>query len=71
MQLQFRDLHVGDTFDWIDDNHRDRNSFYDRCVKTSARGYRTLDGGESATRNYTVGSVRANVFHVSIDGKGN
>lgn len=68
MQLQFRDLHVGDTFDWIDDAHPTRNSFYDRCVKTSSRGYRTLDGGATATRNLTVGSIAAKVFHVSKDG---
>lgn len=60
LNYRFRDLRVGDTFDFINDENRILNSFYERVRKTSARKYETLDG----TTSYRVGSVYAVVYHV-------
>lgn len=56
--MMFKDLAVGQTFDWVDDTRTGYNSFYAACRKTSARKY--TDG----RFDYRVGSVRAEVFHV-------
>ena len=56
--MQFRDLSIGTTFDWIDDENPTWNSFATRCLKISARKYR------AAGVNYTVGTVDAKVYHV-------
>jgi hypothetical protein len=55
--MQFRDLHIGDTFDFIGPDNM-LNSFYRRCVKTGPRSYACENGGR-----YTVGSVSAAVYH--------
>ena len=65
--MKFRDLTIGQSFDFISDN-RSLNSFYDRCIKTSARQYQSL---ESATV-YTIGSINAAIYHAApgLDGYG-
>jgi len=57
--MKFRDLKVGDTFDWLNDAKPMYNSFYLRCTKMSARGYEDERGTQ-----HKVGSVNAEVFHV-------
>jgi hypothetical protein len=57
--MKFRDLQIGQTFDWINDAKPFLNSFYHRCEKTSARGYK-----DSNEVYYTVGSGKAEVYHV-------
>lgn len=57
----FSDLSIGDEFDFIDDANPTLSSFFDRCVKTSQRGYK----GASTGQTYRVGSVRARVYHVT------
>lgn len=59
---KFRDLNIGQTFDWIDDDRRNEASFFMPCVKISARKYRTTDG--EPVMHYTVGSINAKVHHV-------
>jgi hypothetical protein len=60
---KFRDLAVGDTFDWISEGDtRMFNSFFKRCVKLSARTYTETEGEE--LHRYRVGSIGAAVFHV-------
>lgn len=56
--VKFKALRFGDSFDWVNDAHPCCNSFYNRCVKVSARGYH--DG----ERLYQVGSINATVYHV-------
>lgn len=58
---RFKDLQVGQTFDFIDENNVAINSFYDRCVKTSTRRYRSLRTGQ----NYVVGTIYVTVYNVS------
>lgn len=62
MQLKFKDLHVGDKFDFIDDAHPENNSFYARCTTTATRMYRANN------RNYLVGSTNVRVYHVEKKG---
>src|SRR4051812_5462078 len=66
----FRQLGLGDTFDFIDDSHL-RNSFFLRCMKTGPRSYQSISVVDSAggpwTLNgtkYRVGSVGVKVHHV-------
>lgn len=58
---QFRDLAVGQTFDFIDPQHPDWNSFFRRCIKTGPRRYSTTDEPKMDMR---VGSINVQVFHV-------
>jgi len=58
----FGSLKVGDTFDFINDEKPTWNSFYKRCVKTSARTYKALDDSKTV---HKVGSVNAKVYHVN------
>jgi hypothetical protein len=62
----FGDLSVGHTFDWIDPDNRAHNSFFARCIKISARKY-----AEVACRDkvYSVGTIKAKVFHVAYAGE--
>jgi hypothetical protein len=62
-RARFRDLAVGQTFDFIEDSSIN-NSFYDQCVKISARRYRSHTGTV-----YTVGSINAKVYHVNESGE--
>jgi hypothetical protein len=55
----FADVKIGQTFDFISPD-RLMNSFFDECVKVSARKYRSLATG----REIRVGSIRAKVYHV-------
>jgi hypothetical protein len=56
---QFRDLAVGQLFDWIDrDSTPAYNSFFDLCKKISARKYVSVDSG----RICTVGTIKAKVY---------
>ena len=64
---KFRDLAIGQTFDWVNEGSR-FNSFFKRCVKLSKRTYTTVEG-ESEPRPMRVGSINANVFHESEKGK--
>lgn len=56
--MKFRELNVGDTFDWIKPNSM-FNSFYLRCRKTSTRSYTDEKG-----TLHKVGTVNASVYHV-------
>ena len=62
--IKFRDLLIGDTFDFIDDNNRLMNSFYDRCVKTSSRTYKSIELNPHYDGKSQVGSINAIVHHV-------
>lgn len=53
-RIKFRDLAVGDTFDWVNPAAPAQNSFYDYCLKTGARTYENETG-----RKFTVGSIDA------------
>ena len=57
--MKFRDLAIGDTFDFIGPD-RMFNSFYARCCKVSSRGYR-----DDKLNRYQVGTVDCEVFHVN------
>lgn len=59
--MKFRELMVGDTFDFIEDGSI-YNSFYLRCTKTSIRTY-TYDD-KLGTYDATVGSINVEVHHV-------
>lgn len=58
---RFRDLAIGQTFDFVDDSRPGFNSFYSRCMKTSTRMYATQD---HPTLRYRVGTINVPVFHV-------
>lgn len=58
--MTFKELKIGQVFDWVNPERPHENSFYDRCKKISARKYAGLVNG----RVYTVGTVRAKVFNV-------
>ncbi len=69
MKQTFKDLSIGETFDWISPNIT-FNSFYEPCRKISARGYvAVLESGEENPRygKMRVGSVSANVYHVGCN----
>lgn len=57
--VQFRDLKIGDSFDWINPAKPTQNSFYDYCVKTGKRTYDDEKG-----RTHRVGTINAAVFNV-------
>jgi len=60
MFIRFRELSVGDTFDFIEDETNPHiNSFFYRCRKTGTRTYETLNGDP-----HTVETVNCKVFHV-------
>jgi hypothetical protein len=54
----FRQVKIGQTFDFISPGFS--NSFFDECVKTSTRKYRSL----ATNLEYRVGSINADVYHV-------
>lgn len=62
--MKFRDLSIGDTFDFIAGDPL-FVSFRDRCQKISARKYINVEV-ESRNRGivYRVGSIDASVYHV-------
>lgn len=57
----FKDLSIGDTFDFVNMAQPTMNSFYRRCVKVSTRKYQAI---EEPKTMYQVGSVSARVYHV-------
>ncbi len=60
----FRDLSIGDTFDFISPD-RTGNSFYARCVKLSARTYIEEELFLTPAPHHTIGSINASVYHVA------
>lgn len=60
--MKFRDLTIGQEFDFIDAHRSTFNSFYDRCRKESARTYVSIHDG---TR-YRVGSINAIVHNYEV-----
>lgn len=60
MTTTFKSLPIGAKFDFVDEARPTLNSFYDRCVKRSARGYMSLRTGLKAN----VGKVTVEVYHV-------
>lgn len=64
---RFRDLAIGQTFDFIDDSRPHLNSFFERCTKISARSYtwQGWDWENGGKRDYStrVGTINAGVFH--------
>jgi len=60
--MQFKDLSIGDTFDFIGPD-RMMNSFYARCRKLSARKYEWEENGIRYLGS--VGSIKASVYHVN------
>ena len=64
--MKFRDLSIGQTFDWIDDANPSHNHFFHRCRKISARKYETVEPGGAMGKlmDCRVGTTSAKVFHV-------
>jgi hypothetical protein len=60
---KFRELTIGSTFDFVDDANLHHNSYYQRCVKTGTRTYESL---EAVPSKMHVGSIDAQVFHVTF-----
>lgn len=58
----FKELHVGDSFDWINPAEGAYNSFFQRCVKVDAYRYTAEDAALGKMR---VGSLGATVYHVN------
>lgn len=56
--MTFKELRIGQTFDFVSPD-RLYNLFHDRCVKISARRYRSLNSGLL----FTVGTVKCRVFN--------
>ena len=56
---KFRDVKIGQAFDFINDAEPQLTSFWHRCIKTGARTYENLTGVK-----YRIGSVNAKVYHV-------
>jgi len=57
--VQFKDLKIGDTFDFVDDKAIGYNSFFERCTKITARKYKS-----ETDVIYRVGKITCEVFHV-------
>jgi hypothetical protein len=62
MKTTFKDLEIGQTFDFVDPDAGTRNSFYARCVKLTARTYREINTSTGFV--HRIGTVKARVFHV-------
>lgn len=58
--MTFKDLAIGDSFDFMDPESL-RNSFSHRCTKLSSRTY---SYGVRREFKATVGTVKARVYHV-------
>jgi hypothetical protein len=63
MSHKFSELKLGDTFDFIGPVPR-FNSFYERCTKTSSRGYTWWHPERNAPVPCVVGTINCKVFHV-------
>lgn len=71
MTQKFSELKIGDTFDFISPDFM-LNSFYERCVKISARRYQwrnpvkcSLSPAEFLTAR--VSNIHTRVYHVNED----
>jgi hypothetical protein len=62
--MRFRDLPLGATFDFLNDSQPMFNSFYDRCQKTSARTYVSVELNPKYDGRYQIGSINCQVYHV-------
>ena len=68
--MKFREIAIGDTFDWIDERARMRSNWQHRFVKVSAIHYRGLYDTMTAESCYLLGdptmvkNVDASVFSV-------
>lgn len=70
--LRFRDLAIGQTFDFVDDSRPGYNSFFGRVRKITSRSYvlASFDTTAYSPNRYRssdvmrVGSINARVFHV-------
>lgn len=60
----FRDLAIGQTFDFIDDDNRMLNSFFARCTKIGPRTYTWHANIGRRVMRTQVGSIYAQVFHI-------
>ncbi len=58
---QFRDIKPGDTFDFDGGIYP---SFYDRCIKTSARKYQTLERPQDFPDGMKVGTINVEIYNV-------
>lgn len=57
--MEFRDLKIGQSFDFLNDAMPRYNSFFKRCTKTGFSTYEDEDGDR-----HRVGTIKANVYHV-------
>lgn len=63
--LTFKQLSVGQSFDFIDDRPGALNSYHQRCRKVGARRYEAVGEGRLLEGTVMqVGSINAEVFHV-------
>ena len=60
MKIKFRDLAVGDSFDFVNDKEPTFTSYFATCTKTGTRTYVSDDG-----HKHRVGSINARVYHVN------
>lgn len=61
--MKFRDLAIGDTFDFVGPD-RIYNSFYEICEKISARQYRYTSTQFKTVCVSRVGSINCEVYNV-------
>lgn len=70
MFTRFKELSVGDTFDFVDDTNPANNSFFSRCIKSGSRSYRTIatpvvEGmARTSHTEYKINTIMCKVFHV-------
>lgn len=56
--MKFKELAIEQGFDFVNDENRELNSFHEKCVKTSRRGYLTQSG-----MLCKIGTIKCEVFH--------
>jgi hypothetical protein len=64
--MKFKDLNVGDTFDFISPNSN-LNSFYSRCTKIGPRSYTWQSHIDGSTLKSRVGTANVLVYHVNTE----
>ena len=64
--VKFKDLNVGDTFDFVSPNSN-LNSFYMSCTKTGPRSYTWQSHHDGSTLKSRVGSANVLVYHVNTE----
>lgn len=65
MSPTFRNLAIGDTFDFLDPVNQRLNSYFYRCVKTGNRTYRAIE----PQTDHRIGTINCKVYHVQSGGK--